>query len=211
MRERHESEDLEDRRENLYVTVQQLAQTQVDDDSGHARRLFHALVGLILQPDTSEEVLDLYDEPPPDSPVQADVKYYRFLPTRPNETQTDQMAVDASAAEMRGLLDDLKRRMDVCGLDEGVRDRAFVDGVDIEFADNQTIFPEGDERRWEANLKLVEPMKTYRRMRERLECCVQVVTLSLHDFHVHKNFAAEDTFLFVEEQGHARKKRRIFF
>ncbi len=183
-------------RENLYVTVQQLAQTQVDDDSGNARRLFHAMVGLILAPETPEEVLDLYDQPPPDKPVQADVKYYRFTPTSRNETRTDQMAIDASIADMRGCLDDLKRRMDFCGLDEGVSDRAFVDGVDIEFADNQRDYPEGDERRWEANLQLVEPMKTYQRMRERLEGCIQLVTLSLHDFHVHRNdhLGAEDAF-----------------
>ncbi len=205
-----EEEDLY-RRENLLETALQVAQTQVDDDSRNARRLFHTVVGLILEPETPEEVLDLYDEPPPDRPVQADAKYYRFTPTSPH-IPTDQLAIDASIADMRGLLDELERRMDLCGLDEK-HGRAFVDGVDVEFADNQTIFPPGDERgrRWEANLKLVEPMKTYRRMRERLECCIQLVTLSLHDFHVHKNFAAEDTFLFVEEQGHARKKRRIFF
>ena len=146
-----EEQNAEGSRANHYETVRRLAQTQVDDDSGNARRLFRALVGLILEPEAPEEVLDLYDDAPPDRPVQEDVKYYRFIPTSPNETLTDQNAIDASIADMRGLLDVVKRRMDFCGLlDESVRDRAFVDGVDIEFADNQRDFSEEDERRWEA-------------------------------------------------------------
>lgn len=56
--------------------------------------------------------------------------------------------------------------------------------------------------RWEANLELFEPMKTYQRMRERLEGCIQLVTLSLHDYHVHKNdhLGAEDAFRYTLDE-----------